>query len=412
MATLAAISDNVRRRLGLGLGSHTVTLTYASIADQDTVTIHGIVLTCFTGSAATELAQFKKETDAAATATNLKDVINAIFDGTTGVSATVSSGVVTVTGARSVTTDNSTGFAISSSTYQDEPPYTSDIQQWDIDGQNMLVDVLNDEALISGNPGVSEKFSLTGDGSATEIDLPSDFVRESSVRAQIGSDSALYSLRKVDLNDLFLIREGRHHRYTVKSADKAQKYYAIHDDQIYFSAAPVGGTIYTVTLASVVEDDTVTVDGIVLTAKDAATTETADFVTTGTDNQDAQNLDDLIGNIFGSVSGVTVAVATNVVTITGGTSVTSSNGTRLAVATSTAAGAGKAIIYGIKIPQSTLGTECDLPDHLEPLVEEYSMIQAYRQMQRFDLGGSLEQSWLQRIAWINAHYLQQEAMKE
>ena len=116
MATLAAISDQVRRRLGLGLGSHTITLSYSDIADQETVTVHGIILTCSTVSAAVELAQFKKETNASATSDNLEDLIDAIFDGTTGVSASSSSGVTTITGARSVSTDNADGFAVSSST--------------------------------------------------------------------------------------------------------------------------------------------------------------------------------------------------------------------------------------------------------------------------------------------------------
>ena len=403
--TLAALSDQVRRRLGLGLGEHTVTITYASVADGDTVTVHGITLTCITGSAAVELAQFKKETNAGAVADNLEDLIDAIFDGTTGVSSSSdSSSIVTITGARSVTTDNSTGFTISSSTYQDEPPYTSDIDQFLLDGQLDLANKCVDEALIAGNTGLSEKFSLIGDGSSTEIDLPDEFLRDRIVRAQIGSDSALYKLIKVSIDELFVIREGKHSYYKVDSADGAQKYYAIYDDQIYFSAAPVGGTIYSVAFASAVEDDTVTVNGVVLTAKDAATTETADFITTGNDAAGAGNLNDIIGNIFGSVSGVTATVTDNDVTISGATSVTTSTNSRLALTTSTAAGAGKAIVYGIMHPQTTKGTECDLPDHIEPLVVEYAVMKVYEQMQRHDMAAALMQHYMNSIMLINQQY--------
>ncbi len=402
MATLAALGDNARRKMNLGLGEHTVTITYASVADGDTVTVHGIVLTCITGSAAVELAQFKKETSATATGDNLEDLIDAIFDSTTGVSAASSAGVVTITGARSVTTDNAAGFAISSSSYQDEPPYTSDFDQWILDGQLDVAGKVVNEGLIAGDSGLSEEFSLTGLGS------------------------------------------------------------------------------FTVTLVSVVEDDTVTVDGIVMIAKDAATTEVADFITTGTDNQDAQNLDDLIGVIFGSTTSVTVSVATNVVTIAGAKTVVSSNATRLAVATvsdgsatmiaipsnlfrpievrakigsdsalywlqkvdvddmiriregthplyevnaadkarkywsdyddkiqfsaAPVSGAAMAKIIGIKTPQTVKTVACELPSHLQPLVEDYAVVQVYRQKQRLDLSEALFQSYLSNLNIVNQRY--------
>ena len=410
MATLAALGDNARRKMNLGLGEHTVTITYASVADGDTVTVHGIILTCITGSAAVELAQFKKETNATATGDNLEDLIDAIFDSTTGVSAASSAGVVTITGAKSVTTDNATGFAISSSSYQDEPPYTSDFDQWILDGQLDVAGKVVNEGLIAGDSGLSEEFDLTGLGS------------------------------------------------------------------------------FTVTLASVVEDDTVTVDGIVMTAKDAATTEVADFITTGTDNQDAQNLDDLIGAIFGSTTSVTVSVAANVVTIAGAKTVVSSNATRLAVATvsdgsatriaiptnlfrpievrakigsdsdlywlqkvdvddmiriregthplyevnsadkarkywsdyndyiqfsaAPVSGAAMAKIIGIKTPQTTKTTNCELPSHLQPFVEDYAVVQAYRQKQRLDLSEPLFQAYLGNLKIVNERYQQtQEDLK-
>lgn len=307
MATLAALSDRVRRRLGLGLGSHTVTITYASVVTADTVTVHGIVLTCITTAAAYELAQFKKETDGDAVAANLEDLIDAIFDSTTGVSSSSSGSVVTITGARAVTTSNSTGFAISSATYQDEPPYTSDIDQFLLDGQLDIANKCVDEALLAGDTGLSEKFSLTGTGSSSNINVPSDFLRDRTASAKIGSDSALYRLKKVSIDEMLVIREGKHDLYKVDSTDGATKYYAIYDDQFYFSAPPVSG-------------------------------------------------------------------------------------------------AGMALIYGIKHPQTTKATECDLPDHLEPLLVDYAVMRVYEQMQRYDMAGALMQFYVQSIMVINQQY--------
>ena len=408
MATLVEQGDRTRRKLGLGLGEHAITLTYASIADGDTVTVHGIVLTCITGSAAVELAQFKKETDAAATAANLEDLIDAIFDSTTGVSAASSAGVVTITGALSVTTSNSAGFAISSSSYQDEPPYTSDIDQWILDGELDVADKLVNEALLAGDSGLSEVFPLTGDGSSTGIALPTNFLRALEVRAKIGSDSALYWLVRVEPEDMLQIREGRHPVHKVNSADKAFKYWTIYDDKVQFSAAPVSGAamaeiigiktpqttkagtnVWTITVtdAQMAANDTITIDGIEMVVKAAATTEVADFIKAGSDNASAQNLDDVIGNIFKS-AGVTVSVATNVVTVTGARSITTSKAAAFAISETTAA-------------------QSELPSHLQPLAQDYAVIQVYKQMQRYDMANVAHQMYLANIQAMNARYGQE-----
>lgn len=409
MATLAVLGDRVRRRLGLGLGEHTVTLTYASIADGDTVTVHGIVLTCITGSAAVELAQFKKETSGTATAANLEDLIDAIFDGTTGVSASASGSVVTITGARSVTTDNDTGFVISSATYQDEPPYTSDIDQFLLDIQLDITDKCIDEALMAGDTGLMDVFPLTGDGSAVAIAKPTNFLRPIEVRAKIGSDSQLYKLTRVKPGLLLQIRENRSELYKVDSADGATKYWSMWDDKIQFSAAPVSGAsmaeiigiktpqttkagtnVWTITVtdAQMAANDTITIDGIEMIVKAAATTEVADFIATGSDNASAQNLDDVIGNIFKSASGVQVSVATNVVTVTGARSITTSKAAAFAISETTAA-------------------ECELPTHLQPLLVAGATGLVYEQMQRYDMAAALMQFYMSSIMLINQHYAQQ-----
>src|SRR6185312_12819200 len=54
--------------------SGTVTLTYASVAANDTVTIAGVALTC--SSTTTDATHFKKVTDGPTTAANLATCIN------------------------------------------------------------------------------------------------------------------------------------------------------------------------------------------------------------------------------------------------------------------------------------------------------------------------------------------------
>ncbi len=101
--------------------SGTITLTYASVANNDTVTIAGITLTCVTGSPTG--AQFKKEVDLATTTQNLVNLINNLATLNIYVSATRSAGVVTVTAHQSgiignlitLATSNGTGFALSAS---------------------------------------------------------------------------------------------------------------------------------------------------------------------------------------------------------------------------------------------------------------------------------------------------------
>lgn len=85
--------------------SGTVTLVYADLAANDTVTIAGIVLTCVTGNPAS-FAEFKKVTDLATTAANLAASINGLTTLNVYVSASPSGGVVTVTAHQPGTVGN------------------------------------------------------------------------------------------------------------------------------------------------------------------------------------------------------------------------------------------------------------------------------------------------------------------
>lgn len=309
MATLAQLSDRARRKMGLGLGDHTVTVTQASAVAGDTITVHGIILTVFTAAnPSTELASFKSETSDNATATNLKDVIGGVFDGTTGVTATVSTNKVTITGARSVVTSKTAAFSISSSTYQDEPPYTSDFDQWVLDGELDVADKSTNASLMAGKTGLMDVITLAdSSGTAIAIAKPTNLLRPIEVRAQIGSDAALYRLMLIPPAIMLQVRQNTHEYYKVDSADKAQKYWSMWDDKIQFSSAPVTGS-------------------------------------------------------------------------------------------------GKSEVIGIKTPQTTKATESELPNHLQPLVSDYVVVQAYTQMQRLDIAQHMFQRYIANLGATNKQY--------
>lgn len=76
--------------------TNTLTLTYASISNNDTVVILGTTLTCVTGTPSGG-AQFKKQTDATTTAANLVACVNANTTLSKLVFASNVLGVVTLT---------------------------------------------------------------------------------------------------------------------------------------------------------------------------------------------------------------------------------------------------------------------------------------------------------------------------
>lgn len=76
--------------------SDTLTLTYASIANNDTCVIGGTTLTCVTGTPS-GFTQFKKQTDATVTAVNLVAAITGNTTLNKLVTATSALGVVTIT---------------------------------------------------------------------------------------------------------------------------------------------------------------------------------------------------------------------------------------------------------------------------------------------------------------------------
>lgn len=103
--------------------SGTYTLAYASIANNDTVTIGGTVLTCVTGTPS-GFTQFKKVTDGPTTAANFAAAINGnttLNKYLTASATTTGVGVVTIVcrvpgvigNLVSLATSNGTGFTVS-----------------------------------------------------------------------------------------------------------------------------------------------------------------------------------------------------------------------------------------------------------------------------------------------------------
>lgn len=76
--------------------TNTLTLTYASISNNDTTVPAGVTLTCVTGTPSGQ-AQFKKVTDATTTAANLVACVNANTTLNKLMSASNVAGVVTLT---------------------------------------------------------------------------------------------------------------------------------------------------------------------------------------------------------------------------------------------------------------------------------------------------------------------------
>lgn len=92
-----------------------ITLIYADLAGNDTVTIAGITITCVTGTPS-GFTQFKKEVDVTKTAANLAAAINGLATLNIYVSATSALGVVTVTAHQSGVVGNSISLAEASAT--------------------------------------------------------------------------------------------------------------------------------------------------------------------------------------------------------------------------------------------------------------------------------------------------------
>jgi len=66
--------------------------------------------------------------------------------------------------------------------------------------------------------------------------------------------------------------------------------------------------------------------------------------------------------------------------------------------------AGSVVVRYIKIPQKTRTTECDLPTSLEPLVVDYAVAEAKKQIEEYNDAQAIMQGFYQKIGVINKRY--------
>ena len=169
---------------------------------------------------------------------------------------------------------------------------------------------------------------------------------------------------------------------------------------LYFIRKPdeMGGdtNVWTITVnnyADKTDGDQIIIDGIVLEQR-AATTEKATFVAETSHNATAQNIDDVIGNVFGSTSGVTVSVNSAVVTVTGAktVSVSQTTSTFLTLAASTA-------------------SMLDVPTEYVDLPILFAQARALGKLQRQDLRRGIEQDIANQYANIHATFAEEIQIK-
>ena len=261
MATLASLADRVRRKLGLSTGSHSIVCDFSEGAANNYLEIDGIRLICetSTGNMANQ-ASINLTTDDNTTAANLNTTIAAVFAGHPSISASVSTATVTVVGARTISTDDTALFAITESASQDEPPLTSDIDQWLLDGQLDLLSKLNDGAIkTAANSGGSAIFVATtianGSDAITELAKPSPVLRIIDVSYQtMVSGDGYKRAERVPYDLLLDIQDGTSSFYKTYSATPVNnRFYSIVGNKLVLSQATGNNIKYT---AVIIPDET------------------------------------------------------------------------------------------------------------------------------------------------------------
>ena len=250
--TLADLENRVRRRLGLGEGSHTLTANDADPADNDTVTINDIKFTL--KSSATDNVNC---VDIANTPANMIDnlvaSIGVAFTDATGVVATDGGNFATITGARTVEVSNTAAFTVTQTSTNDEPPLTSDIDQWLIDAQYDVLTKLPDSAFIASTTDIPAADSavryaeIATGGMSDELALPADFLRMITFSYQKASDDTRGPAERIPF-DLFEEMDS----VSVKnpataiydSTHEGDRYYTIMNNTIHLpSAAPTSTSV-------------------------------------------------------------------------------------------------------------------------------------------------------------------------
>ena len=239
MATLVALATQARRKLGLEVGEHTIVVG-GDAHVNDVLSINDILLTANTSAAYNE-ADFQATGTAATDATNIKDLINAIFAADSNISATVATATVTITGARrvAVVTENTSGqYTISSTNTTDEPPFFSDMLDWVKEAQLDIANKVLDEVFTSDSSSTMiKRDELNTSSATTQVSLPSEFLRplELTFDSTVSSDT-ISRAEKIPLDLLEDIRNGVHSFYKVGTvAPVSDKFYSIYAGKIEIS---------------------------------------------------------------------------------------------------------------------------------------------------------------------------------
>ena len=176
MATLAQLEDRARRRCNLDSGLHTITCEDPNPTNGDTITIDDTVFTVNSSAGGVvSKAHILSNTTPATQATNIATAINNVF--ASKISASADSAVVTITGARKISiTQNLVSFTLAQTSSEDEPPLTSDIDQWLLDAQNDIMNKLPIQMFTHNSTSGVENLIVkeTRDGSqlAVRTDIP------------------------------------------------------------------------------------------------------------------------------------------------------------------------------------------------------------------------------------------------
>jgi len=237
MATLIDLAVSARRKLGLEAGEHTITCSTSSNV-ADILSINDILLNC-NSSATFGEADFDDNANSTTVATNIKNLINALFSTNSNIIATSASNVVTITGARtvSVVNENTTGqYLISSTNTTDEPPFFADMLEWVKEAELDIANKVIDEAFLAdADDGIITEASVdTSGGSALLYALPTDFLRviELQYETDVTSD-VIKRAERVPFDLLQDIRNGDHAFYkTYAAVPVTQRWFSIYGGNI------------------------------------------------------------------------------------------------------------------------------------------------------------------------------------
>ena len=175
MATLAQLEDRARRRCNIDSGLHTITCEDPDPTNGDTITIDDTKFTLNSSAGISSNAHILLNTTPATQAANIVNAVRNVF--ASKISISRADNVVTITGARTISiTQTNAAFTLAQTSSEDEPPLTSDIDQWLLDAQNDIMNKVPIQMFTHNSTSGTENLIVneTRDGSqlAVRTDIP------------------------------------------------------------------------------------------------------------------------------------------------------------------------------------------------------------------------------------------------